>query len=107
MVKSYRHFGPVNLREYYGNDFEPYGEYINAIDWVIAGGESGQNARPMHPIWVQELRDQCQAAGVPFFFKQWGEWRPTHELLCNTASSKGKPWYNLDPDTSVCRVGKD
>jgi protein gp37 len=46
------------------------------IDWVIAGGESDVNARPMHPNWVRGLRDQCQEAGVPFFFKQWGEWHP-------------------------------
>lgn len=46
------------------------------IDWVIVGGESGPHARPMHPAWVRSLRDQCQAAGVPFFFKQWGEWGP-------------------------------
>lgn len=46
------------------------------IDWLIVGGESGQQARPMHPEWARSLRDQCQAAGVPFFFKQWGEWRP-------------------------------
>lgn len=45
-------------------------------DWVIAGGESSPDARPMHPDWVRSLRDQCQAAGVPFFFKQWGEWAP-------------------------------
>lgn len=45
------------------------------IDWVIAGGESGPNARPMHPDWARSIRDQCQAAGVPFFFKQWGEWK--------------------------------
>lgn len=44
------------------------------IDWVICGGESGQHARPMHPDWARSLRDQCQAAGVPFMFKQWGEW---------------------------------
>lgn len=47
-----------------------------AIDWVICGGESGPGARPMHPDWARSLRDQCQAAGVPFFFKQWGEWGP-------------------------------
>jgi protein gp37 len=44
------------------------------INWVIVGGESGANARPMHPQWVRDLRDQCEGAGVPFFFKQWGEW---------------------------------
>lgn len=50
------------------------GKFENKISWVICGGESGPNARPMHPDWVRGLRDQCQAAGVPFFFKQWGEW---------------------------------
>lgn len=44
------------------------------IHWVICGGESGPWARPMHPDWARSLRDQCQAAGVPFLFKQWGEW---------------------------------
>ncbi|MDR1660639.1 MAG: phage Gp37/Gp68 family protein [Desulfovibrio sp.] len=44
------------------------------LDWVIAGGESGPGARPMHPNWVRSLRDQCQEAGVPFFFKGWGEY---------------------------------
>jgi len=46
------------------------------FDWIICGGESGPGARPMHPDWVRGLRDQCQAAGVPFFFKSWGEWAP-------------------------------
>jgi protein gp37 len=45
-----------------------------AIDWVVVGGESGSKARPMHPDWARSLRDQCAAASVPFFFKQWGEW---------------------------------
>ncbi len=44
------------------------------LDWVIVGGESGPGARPMHPAWARKLRDQCAAAGVPFHFKQWGEW---------------------------------
>lgn len=44
------------------------------IDWVVVGGESGPKARPMHPQWARSLRDQCAAAGVPFLFKQWGEW---------------------------------
>jgi protein gp37 len=46
----------------------------SGLDWVIAGGESGPNARPSHPDWFRSLRDQCVDAGVPFFFKQWGEW---------------------------------
>lgn len=46
------------------------------LDWVIVGGESGAGARPMHPDWARSLRDQCAAAGVPYFMKQWGEWAP-------------------------------
>jgi protein gp37 len=52
---------------------------LNRLHWVIVGGESDQGkkkARPMHPDWARGLRDQCQSAGVPFFFKQWGEWGP-------------------------------
>ncbi len=56
----------------------------NAIDWVIVGGESGPNARPMHPDWARSLRDQCQAAGVPFLFKQWGEWKPANTMPKDT-----------------------
>lgn len=46
------------------------------IDWVVAGGESGPGARPMHPAWIRTLRDQCADADVPFLFKQWGDWGP-------------------------------
>lgn len=49
---------------------------LRRLDWIIAGGESGPGARPLHPDWARALRDQCVAAGVPFFFKQWGEWAP-------------------------------
>jgi protein gp37 len=48
----------------------------HGLEWVIAGGESGPGARPMHPDWVRSLRDQCLAAGVPYFFKQWGAFAP-------------------------------
>lgn len=50
------------------------GRHFHGVDWVICGGESGPGARPMHPGWARSLRDQCQAADVPFFFKQNGEW---------------------------------
>lgn len=59
------------------------GGFRETPEWIICGGESGPNARPMHPDWARSLRDQCQAAGVPFFFKQWGEWAPVparHDL---------------------------
>ena len=45
---------------------------LNGIDWVIVGGESGPGARPMHEDWVLDIRDQCDGARIPFFFKQWG-----------------------------------
>lgn len=51
-----------------------------SIDWVVAGGESGDDARPMHAAWARSLRDQCAAAGVSFLFKQWGAWSPTEPV---------------------------
>lgn len=80
--------GEVDLNEYLGCGWDGEGGWRNCpqhlsgkidcsgVDWVIVGGESGPNARPMHPDWVRSLRDQCQAANVPFLFKQWGEWLP-------------------------------
>ncbi len=56
--------------------FSPNLKALRHLDWVIVGGESGPHARPMHPDWARSLRDQCVAAGVPFLFKQWGEWIP-------------------------------
>ncbi len=64
------------------------------IDWVIVGGESGPGARPMHPDWVRSLRDQCQAAGVPFLFKQWGEWAD----MGNSSIGASGPVTNLTGD---------
>lgn len=57
-------------------------DWVRCLDWVVAGGESGPNARPMHPQWARSLRNQCQASGVPFFFKQWGEWADPRQSLC-------------------------
>lgn len=51
-----------------------------AIDWIVGGGESGPKARPMHPDWARTIRDQCGAAGVPFFFKQHGQYEPVTPL---------------------------
>lgn len=77
------------------------------IDWVIVGGESGPNARPMHPDWARSLRDQCQAAGVPYLFKQWGEWAPLDgmdpELRIRTENNS---WQRMDGTRGVVRVGK-
>jgi protein gp37 len=59
---------------------EPAALKHGGIHWVICGGESGPKARPMHPKWVRAIRHQCQAAGVPFLFKQWGEYLPVTPL---------------------------
>ena len=48
--------------------------YLKDLRWIIVGGESDKGARPMHPDWARSIRDQCFAAGVPFYFKQWGKW---------------------------------
>lgn len=64
--------GPIDLR---ATDKDTLVD--GGIDWVVVGGESGHGARPMHPDWARDLRDQCTDTGVPFFFKQWGEWTET------------------------------
>lgn len=62
--------------------------FENQIDWVIVGGESGPGARPMHPDWARSLRDQCASAGVPFLFKQWGEWTPGENVKSSNGAVK-------------------
>lgn len=54
------------------------------VNWLIAGGESGPNARSAHPEWIRSARDQCAAAGTAFFFKQWGEWAPGENVTDNS-----------------------
>lgn len=80
--------GSVDLQRIDGGSFNPEykGLHLNALtggclsptpwhlNWVICGGETGPGARPMHPNWPRRVRDDCVAAGVPFFFKSWGEW---------------------------------
>jgi protein gp37 len=68
--------GPINLG-WYLLRFDPMqGDKTPNLRWLIAGGESGPNARPPHPDWFRSVRDQCAEAGLAFFFKQWGEWAP-------------------------------
>lgn len=74
--------------------------FSSGIDWVIVGGESGPKARPMHPDWARNLRDQCHAAGVPFLFKQWGEWAPMLDAI------GGGAVYRFTDFKEVRRVGK-
>lgn len=66
--------GPLEIVRYF--EVLKGGPYFSGLDWVVVGGESGPGARPMHPNWARSLRDQCVAAGIPFFFKQWGDWAP-------------------------------
>jgi protein gp37 len=94
-------------------------EITKQLDWVICGGESGSNARPMHPDWVRSLRDQCVEAGVPFFFKQWGEWREIGKCLntiddlcfydypkCRIVNIDGGQGYHGEKALYVKRYGK-
>lgn len=88
------------------------------IHWVICGGESGPCARPMHPSWARSLRDQCRAAGVPFFFKQWGAWVPFYDSAIQPGAApmlgKKERWLSLAGEAefnghgtvAVRRVGK-
>ncbi|MEM6330380.1 MAG: DUF5131 family protein [Planctomycetota bacterium] len=80
-----------------------YEDGAPSIDWIIAGGESGPRARPMHPDWPRSLRDQCAAAGVLFFFKQWGEWIVAsdenlvqHRCERWDAEASGSMWLDVD-----------
>jgi protein gp37 len=85
---------------------------IPGLDWIIVGGESGPGARPMHPDWVRQIRDQCAAAGVPFFFKQWGEWAPPSVYGADTPSTlrlrggaEGR-YHVFEDHQQMSRIGK-
>ena len=84
-----------------GNIFSHGLAGLGRINWVIAGGESGPNARPMHPDWARSLRDQCADAGVPFLFKQWGEWAPREAALEHLGSD-----YDPDNTVELAKLGK-
>ncbi len=126
--------GPVEIRcpldKKNGGDCQVHPEGCPKIHWVIAGGESGLKARPMHPDWARSLRDQCQAAGVPFLFKQWGEWCPAtaaHGLTGHVMPESGvmpcgkqASWIGIDgkmavpsatglrePIMAIARMGKN
>ena len=97
-------------------------EELYPIDWWICGGESGPNARPMHPEWVRDVRDACAEAAVPFLFKQWGEWTPGENVerqkgTIRVASYWNDQWHesrenlsatdgHIDDEPDVYRVGK-
>lgn len=118
--------GPVDINPWLQQKFFHGGRALNGrammrshpterLDWVIVGGESGPGARAMHPDWARSLRDQCQNAGVPFLFKQWGEWMPTIregdtvKLVFEKGAPHGpdQPAFHDWPDgQGAARVGK-
>lgn len=77
--------GPLNLSRW---------QQYAAIEWIIAGGESGHGARPMHPEWARKLRDYATAAGIAFHFKQWGNWLPVDQM----SDEQYALVADLDPD---------
>jgi len=98
--------GPVKVGPAIAATGHPDTDYDPAINWVIVGGESGPHARPSHPDWFRSLRDQCQSAGVPFFFKQWGEWAP---IAQTTTPDNGRPnsvGAEVGERVEAVRVGK-
>ena len=95
--------GPVDItsiRRTTAGYMRPLDGRFNRIDWVVVGGESGPKARPMHPDWVRSLRDQCAAAGVPFFFKQWGDVREYGSAL------PGSPWIEAGHNIQEKKGGR-
>ena len=89
--------GPVDLSLWLDNGHESGGVQgwipEPLLDWVVAGGESGPWARPMHPDWPRKLRDDCVAAGVPFLFKQWGEYiSPGQYMKTNMIDGRWPIW---------------
>lgn len=104
--------GPVDLREAvrdqryachaceFGNEGDCNTHRPERLDWVVAGGESGPGSRPMHPEWPRTLRDQCVKAGVPFFFKQWGQF-----ALVADRPANGDLWLAPDGATADWEPG--
>lgn len=88
------------------------GLHLSGIGWVVAGGESGPGARVMAPDWVRGIRDQCEKAGVPFLFKQWGEWAPTGWMGAGYARpdrwfvSTSQPRVHPKEGEEMVRMGK-
>jgi protein gp37 len=92
------------------------------VDWVIVGGESGHNARAIHPYWVTSLKEQCNKSSTAFFFKQWGEWytkwaniqngEPVFKYYDSYLQFTQKYWVNkgdccIDMNGKICKTGGD
>lgn len=99
--------GPVDLMNLSPDGWWPRWVARN-IHQILLGGESGKNARPMHRGWAYSVRDQCAAAGVPFYFKQWGEFVNKAEIEDRDWDRNGKKavFVNDDPMEIAWRLGK-
>ena len=84
--------GPVQIRQDWGH-LGANGP-LDAFSWLIAGGESGLSSRSTHPAWLRSLRDQAQAASVPFFFKSWGRMMPAEQTSSGTHGKKRRNIYH-------------
>lgn len=93
--------GPVDLSRW----LPPAPDPQPGLDWVIAGGESGPGARPMHPAWVRSLRDQCEGSTCDFFFKQWGQWTTRSPSSWPVGDAWAQPGRHcwIDPVTSATK----
>jgi len=113
--------GPVDLKHVGAEDWDVLSGWkakalnergwanTSLIHWVIAGGESGAHARPMNPQWVRWLRDDCLMAGIPFHFKQYGEWAPassSDEAFRMVSYGEVKHMHTFDDGHIVYRFGK-
>jgi protein gp37 len=88
------------------NQYLTIGSHGTRVDWVITGGESGAGSRPMNPAWPLHIQQQCEAAGVPFHFKQWGHWAPI-ELVRNDMTKNTRiEIMQDDTGASVAAIGK-
>ena len=114
--------GPIDMTPAFNDGSMCLEDPVNTLDWVIIGGESGPKARPMHPDWARAIRDQCQEANVPFFFKQWGEWftawinmttnKPVFKMFESFLRWTQKDWVHkgdscISLDGKVCKCGGD
>jgi len=81
---------------------------IKYLDWVVAGGEIGEDSRPPHPNWIRLLRDQSYRAGVPFYFEGWGDWLVSSHMIPWIHDDTGIyawPWKDIGDDTMMIRLG--
>lgn len=113
--------GPITLG-WNANNIRVHPKHGCNIHWLIAGGESGQKARPFHPNWFNDIRQQCQAMGIKFFFKQYGKWGtrwvntrndlPVFKMYDSYLRWTQKDWVKkgdvcVDVDGKICNTGAD